>query len=228
MSSVILYVFNLCVFCFSISVNDSKKPVTVWIVGDNHVVNSEKLAQTRPGGTSLGLDLFDISVCFIGRMGATVDDLDELIEEGKHKYNSPDIVIIHIGIHNFIYSPVGNVNKNLIKAIHICKQMLPTSTLFFSEICPIQNMTLEDRKFTKKDKGDKTLRRVNEILENVLHTQGCQIIKHYYLRPSIPNNFMYADCLHLSDMGYGMMLETFVNSVKQLDVIKAKVCDKSL
>ncbi|XP_072015817.1 uncharacterized protein [Amphiura filiformis] len=194
---------------------DSANLTKVWIIGDSHVIHAKQVAQSRPGGCNLELDHLGISVTFMGRPEASLDDLGDMInEEMKRSCYPPDIVLIHLGIYdlcdgnrnNTRYSITGKVQG----AVEVCKRMLPKTKVIYSEI-------LARRFYFKwhvQRIADKLRRQVNKVFAKLMEQEGCQIVLHAYIERHSKDLF-HIDCFHLNDKGYGLVLDSFANAIKK-------------
>ncbi len=208
--------FHYCVvshFCILGSTNSKH----VWIIGDQHVVNIERVSKSRPGG--LGLDQFGVKVTYLCRDGILLNDISDMITEGKEKFHCcPDLAIIHIGANDVKFKELYSVAKeNISKMLDRCQELLPTtSSVLFSELFPHFNCIEMNGAcehptphFNRHNRNANTqlIARVNACAK-----EDWQMIFHRYINHKEKDFF--ADCITLTDQGYSLVLDMFVNKVK--------------
>ena len=192
----------------------------MWIIGDSHIARAKTIAKHRPGGYNINLDHLDVTVTFKGRGGAKIVDLpDLLLELVKMKGAYPEVVIIHLGSNDFEVDSQMGMHHRTKFAIDACRQMIPHTVVIFSLLLPRRF----DNNFANQRKAAKVRRKVNSSIAKLAFSNGLRTISHPNINQNDSTIFTW-DTVHLSDYGYGILLDTFSSAICHFFADHSSLC----
>ncbi len=208
--SVLLVPLLLFVSITTVHDQPTSEQTTLWIVGDSHIKRAKKAAKRRPGGYNLSLTDLGLTVQFVGKSGACLSDLHDMITDAQNEHGHlPYMVIIHLGTNDLDTSTrMGMYHKNM-QALKLCLDNLANTVVIFSEILPRQSYSYW---VGDQEAADRNRRKVNGEMCNKVYSSGLRFIRHYNISPN--DDSQYVDNTHLTTYGYHLMLSNFENAVR--------------
>ena len=199
-------------FLFSILDNSSLK---VWIIGDDHIVHAEQVANSRPGGPNLWLDQYDISIQYIGKIGASYDDIEDMLQSAGCEIPAyhPHVAIVHLGF-NDLYLTTALMKTKSQRMIEVCKKLLPTTMVIFSHILP-------SPKHLKHGKLQLRRKSVNSNVTEEAHKVGLKSMTHPFIKST--EQHLFVDSARLSHLGYEILLDAFATMIRKVPEIYKQV-----
>lgn len=180
---------------------------TVWIVGSSLVRGAFQRSLQRPDGPGLGLDQSGISIHWDYQNGMRLFHVIPIIEQRLRYYQPPELLIIHAGGNDIGTKSMVEITWEAKSIFNNLAYMLPNTTLVWSQILPRRSWRYLNITYV----ADKTRKRINSCLATYfIKNGGCYL--HY---PDLKHdsNFFLSDDVHLSVLGYDIMLNTLSGAV---------------
>lgn len=174
----------------------------VWIVGSSIIRDAFQRAFHRPDGVHLGIERLGGSILWDFKPGMRIEHIMDTITHLLTYNPPPGILVIHCGGNNVGQTQLHTINltcKDLMNKLLI---KLPRTLFVWSAILPRR----EWRGEVAHAHLEKCRLRINSCIGALLIKKGCAYIRYPEIMES--NVGFYKDSVHLSPLGYDIMLNT--------------------
>lgn len=197
-------------------------PYTVWIIGSSIIRDAQDRAKQRTEGEHLGLRRLNGSVFWLAKPGMRLHDINSAVSQMLDIHKSPPaIIVIHCGGNDIGQMPIHLINVNLKAIMSTLLIRLPKTLLVWSDILPRK---LWRNEITHK-KLEKCRQRTNSYIGNFMVDNSCATIHYPEIHESIEG--LYRDGVHLSTLGYDIMLNTLQGALYKFSTSTSQVFPRS-
>ncbi|XP_015280777.1 PREDICTED: uncharacterized protein LOC107122248 [Gekko japonicus] len=188
----------------------------VWICGHSLIDIAQERAATTSIGSQLGLEE-EIVLEWHGWDGMMWVQLIPFLQDLATYYWPPDVLIIHVGENDLMYTPCVNFLIKIIqRELFLVKELFPNVKVVWSEITPWPGVLQYW-----------LLKNTNHNVARVVKDHGGAVIKHPDLLSEDPE--FYTDQGTLSDAGLDMFVEDMKNGIlAHLCQLRGKAAGKEL
>lgn len=190
---------------------DTRAPSRVWMVGSSIVKNAFIAARSRPGGISLGLSTYNISLWWQGYGGLQLSQLRRKIKWISLFESSPDFIVLHCGGNDLGTLSLTELRWVIRTAVAYLVTNFPMARLIWSQILP----RLSWRHSENHKAMDRARIRLNSYAAKQIINMGGAYIRHPDIQMQVPALFRN-DGVHLSDVGNCVFLNTIQGGLEKI------------
>ncbi|XP_053561818.1 collagen alpha-1(I) chain-like [Bombina bombina] len=176
-------------------------PSRIWIIGHSYVHWAALKAHSLPEGQQLGIPTSQASIRWLGRRGLQWDGLPALLQNARHRWGQPHIILLHMGGNDIGSAPALDLINAMRSDVKWICTTFPGVRLAWSNIIP----RLRWRYFPTPRIAYRVRKKVNRELGRAVIEVGGFVVRHELI--SADKKGLYRpDGVHLSDEGLAIFL----------------------